>query len=68
MHEERLRMTGLNTLETRRLRAHMLEVYKIVKSVEGTDELKLLQRRVGRTIGQDLKLFKTRVKLDILGI
>jgi len=36
-YEERLRTTGLTTLETRKLRADILEVYKIVKGFEGTE-------------------------------
>jgi len=32
-------MTGLITLETRRLRADMVEVYKILRGFEGTEEL-----------------------------
>jgi len=38
-YEEHLRMIGLTTLETRRLRADMMEVYKIVRSFEGTNEV-----------------------------
>jgi len=36
----------------------MLEVYKIKKGFEGTGEMTFFQRRVGRTRGHDLKLFK----------
>jgi len=57
-YETHLRTTRLTTLETRRLRADMLKVYKILKGFEGTDELKIFQRRVGSTTGHDLKLFK----------
>jgi len=39
-----LRTTGQTTLETRRL-----EVYNILKGFEGTDEIKIFQRRVGST-------------------
>jgi len=49
---KRLRTTGLNTLETRRVR-DMLEVYKILKGFEGTNDMKFLQRRVGSTRGHD---------------
>jgi len=37
-YEDRLKMVGLTTLETRRLRADMIEVYKILRGFEGTDE------------------------------
>jgi len=43
----------------------MLEVYKILKGFEGTDEMTFFQRRLGSTRGHDLKLFKKRVKLDV---
>jgi len=32
-YEDRLKMVGLATLETRRLRADMIEVYKILRSL-----------------------------------
>jgi len=54
-------MVGLTTLETRRLRADMIKVYKILRGFEGTEEVKCFQRRVGGTRGHDLKLFKKRV-------
>jgi len=38
--DERLRMVGLTTLETRRLRADMIEVYNILRDFEETDEVK----------------------------
>jgi len=43
----------------------MLEVYKILKGFEGTDEMKFFQRRVGSARGHDLKLYEKRVKLDV---
>jgi len=37
----------------------MFEVYKILNGFEGTDEMKIFQRRLGgSTRGHDLKLFK----------
>jgi len=57
-------MLGLTTLETRRLRVNMIEVYKILRGFEGTDEVNFFQRRVGCTRGHDLKLFQKRVYLD----
>jgi len=52
-YEERLRIVGQTTLETRRLRVDMVEVYKIVRGFQGTDEVKFFQKRVGRTRGHD---------------
>jgi len=60
-YKERLRTTGQSTLGTRRLRADMLEVYKILKGFEGTDEMKFFQKRVGSTRGHDLKLLRNEL-------
>jgi len=46
-YEESLRTTGLTTLETRRSRTDMFEVYTILKGFERTDELKNFQRWAG---------------------
>jgi len=40
-HEDRLRMVWLTSLETRRIRADMIEVYKIARGFEGTQEVTL---------------------------
>ena len=37
-YDRRLKQTGLTTLETRRERADMLEVFKIMKGLEGVQE------------------------------
>ena len=37
-YEKRLEVTGLTSLETRRSRADMLEVFKILRGFEGVDE------------------------------
>jgi len=52
-YEERLRMVGLTTLETRRLGADMVEFYKILRGFEGANEVKFFQRMVGKTRGHD---------------
>jgi len=57
-YEDRLRTLGLTTLETRRLRADMIEVFKVLGGFEGTDEVKYSQKGVGCTRGHDWKLFK----------
>jgi len=38
-NEERLRILGLTTLETLRLKAAMVEVYRMLSGFEGTDEV-----------------------------
>jgi len=52
-YEDRLRRVGLTTLETRRIRADMVEVYKIIRGFEEKDEVKRVQRRVECTRGHD---------------
>jgi len=60
-YEEHLRTTGLLTLETRRLGADMLKVYKILKGFEGTHEMKFFHRRAGSTRGHDLIFFRNEL-------
>ncbi len=43
-YEERLKSLGLTTLETRRIRADLLEVYKIMKNFEGFEVRNLVYR------------------------
>ena len=43
-YEKRLEMVGLITLETRRLRADLMEVFKILKGHEGLDERVFFKR------------------------
>ena len=44
-YEERLGITGLTNLETRRTRADMLEVFKILTGKEGLEEGTFFTRR-----------------------
>ena len=48
-YEERLGITGLTNLETRRTRADMLEVFKILTGKEGLEEGTFFTRRKGVT-------------------
>ena len=48
-YEERLSITGLTNLETRRTRADMLEVFKILTGKEGLEEGTFFTRRKGVT-------------------
>ena len=64
-YESRLRKVGLTTLETRRLRADMLEVYKIMNGMEGLEEKDFFMRDLNGRRGHSFKLYKKRVNLDI---
>ena len=57
-YESRLKRVGLTTLETRRLRADMLEVYKIMNGMEGIIEAKFFKRDEGGRRGHRFKLYK----------
>src|SRR6266536_1931380 len=63
-YEDRLKKTGLTTLETRRIRADLIEVYKIVNSIDKIDR-ELFQWKVGKTRGNSLKMFKKRFRINI---
>ena len=65
-YSDRLRILGFTTLETRFLRAHLIEVFKILKGFENVDPEKFFQ-----VVGDDgkrghsFKLFKKRCRLDV---
>ena len=71
-YEERLRKVGLTTLQTRRIRADLLEVYKIVNRLEGIDEKNFFLRRNVATKGLHssqsnfFAFYKKRFKLDMV--
>ena len=62
---ERLRILGLTTLETRFVRADLIEVYKIFNGLESLDLGRYFVREAGVTRGHSFKLFKKRVRLDV---
>jgi len=62
---ERLKYTGLTSLETRRERADMLEVYKILNGLEGLNEEDFFVRDLSGRRGHIFKLFIKRYRLDI---
>jgi ribonuclease P/MRP protein subunit RPP40 len=64
-YEERLSITGLTNLETRRTRADMLEVFKILTGKDGLEEGTFFTRRKGVTRGHSLKLYKESCKKDV---
>ena len=65
-YSDRLRILGRTTLETRFLRADMIEVFKILKGLENVD-----LERFFHVVGGDgrrghiFKLFKRRCRLDV---
>lgn len=65
-YSDRLAALGLTTLETRRIRADLIELYKLLRGGGGRSlrgfELRL--DRGGRR-GHGLKLFKNRVRLEV---
>lgn len=65
-YNERLFELGLTTLETRRVRADLIELYKLLNMAGGrTLEGFQLRRDVGGRRGHGLKLLKNRVRLDV---
>ena len=62
---ERLRKLGPTTLETRRARADLLEVYKMFNGMEGLNIEDFWERAVGgRTRGHQFKLYKKRFRTN----
>ena len=60
-YPERLRMLGLLSLEYRRDRADMIQVYKILHDIDNVDKNKLFTMSTyTATRGHSLKLFKKR--------
>jgi hypothetical protein len=63
-YETRLKELGLTTLKTRRLRADMLEVFKIMQGFERIDADSLFERSTQITRGHKWKFYKKSVKTD----
>ena len=64
-YEESLKHLGLPTLEYRRARADMKQVYKIINQIDKVDISKLFTFAPhGATRGHSLKLFKPRAQLN----
>ena len=63
-YSERLKVLGLPTLEYRRERADMVEVYKILYDIDKVDKSRLFTlSSYTSTRGRSLKLFKRRSRL-----
>ena len=64
-YEERLRQTRLVTLEARRTSADIIEVFKIMKGLEGLNREDFFEMEVDkRTRGHTLKILKRGARLD----
>ena len=64
-YEERLKILGLTTLETRRLRGDLIEVFKILKEYENIDQEMFFDMLQSNLRGHSLKLTKKTVRLDV---
>ena len=64
-YEERLKRTGLISLENRRLRADLLEVFKILKGFVKVDPATHFSMSDRRSRGHTLKLEKPRARLEL---
>jgi len=54
---------GLTTLETRRIKADMIEVYTILNGLEGNENGSMFIKSVDISRGHSQKLFKKRVRM-----
>ena len=67
-YEMRLKVCGLTTLETRRLRADQTEVFKILNGYENIDRnifVSIITKEERRTRGHGVTLAKKQCRLDI---
>ena len=64
-YTERLKRLNLTTLECRRLRGDLIETYKILNGKEELDPDKFFKLAESNTRGHELKLYKSRPRLDI---
>ena len=65
-YEDRLTKTDLTTLEERRTRGDLIEVFKMIKGLNKTDYKKFFTiEHNSRTRGHRFKIIKNRSRLDI---
>jgi ribonuclease P/MRP protein subunit RPP40 len=65
-YHDRLQRLGLYSLERRRLRGDLIEVYKMVRGLSGIHMGDLIEFRNGRELrGHSKKLAKKRCKLEL---
>ena len=64
-YEERLRCQNITTLDTRRLRGDLIEVFNIFKGFENVDPIKFFELSTTPIRGHSLKIVKPRCRLDV---
>ena len=64
-YEDRLLCLNPTTLETRRLRGDLIEVFKIFKGFDNLDPFTFFELCTAPTRGHSLKLVKLRCRLDV---
>ena len=64
-YKQRLRRLGITTLETRRLRGDLIEVFKIIKGFDKVDYLKFFHLSTTGLRGHNLNLFKPSFKRNV---
>jgi hypothetical protein len=65
-YEKRLEETGLTTLSKRRLRADLIETFKIMKGIDKVDYNKFFKLSENNKVrGHSLKLIKNRSRLNL---
>ena len=60
-----MRILSLTTLETRRLRGDLIEVFKIFKGFDNLDPTVFFELNTAPTRGHSLKLVNPRCRLDV---
>ena len=65
-YTERLETVRLTTLECRKTRADLMEVFKILKGFEGIEEQLFARRHISNTRCHSMKFYKSRVNKDVL--
>jgi ribonuclease P/MRP protein subunit RPP40 len=63
-YEERLKFLDMTTLETRRVRGNLIEVFKILKGMEDVKKEQFFTMENGCRRGHELKLLKPSCRLD----
>jgi hypothetical protein len=64
-YNERIQILVLTTLETRRMRADMLEVFKMLKEYEGINGDCFFRIQFSKARGHSMILHKERVYTDV---